>query len=215
MRTIATAVLFPLLAMAPALAAEIKAPAAPPGEFAVTVGGGNGLQLKAQAVKGFAELCGIEIATARAVASAPAAVPVSRQGIEVTVAGQAMEYLVPDRIVTSTDAVEPDVGWYTVDGDTNTVWSGSTNVAPAWLVFDYDAPVLVRHVDIGFADCVRTNLVFLGSDDGTALHALGERLEHGGARLRQLWMVFPPDAAGTAPVIREIRVGGNAVEGAE
>ena len=164
--------------------------------FNATVSDGNGLQIEFTGAKNNAEINGIEIESA----DAPKRTASSAGG-----ARSVPARLVPDTVLTSEDPILAEAGWAAVDGNPQTAWQASGSEG-AWICLGYDRPILVRQVEVQFADGSPQTLQVLASADAVEWIDWSAEEDREAEEIRYLWLLFPAAPAEPPPAVLEIDV---------
>ena len=107
-------------------------------------------------------------------------------------------------MITSDDDDQHTNGYSAVDGNTNTVWTGSRDAIGWWLALGYNCALDPDAVVVILAETSSTNLQIYASSDALAWDSLDDVRSQPQSGLNYLWLIFQPDASGQPPSVREI-----------
>jgi hypothetical protein len=97
-------------------------------------------------------------------------------------------------------------GWSAVDGNASTSWVGQKGARGWWIAVTYGKSIKVRDVQVDLAEGSANGAQFLYSLDGKTWEPLSVDLFDGPVELGYLWVIFPANASGAVPNVKEIRL---------
>lgn len=109
-------------------------------------------------------------------------------------------------VITSQELQQPGSGRAAVDGDKNTIWTGTRGVGGWWLALAYDAPKMLYGLLPDWGCDSLTNVQYLASEDAQHWESLQFPLTNAPVKINYLWVVFPDDGSGRVPAVRELNI---------
>ena len=109
-------------------------------------------------------------------------------------------------VTTSDDAATGTNGLAAVDGNTKTAWVGNPKANGWWIALTYEKAFSLSDLNVTLGDGSPTNVTCMYSTNADNWYELRPALTNGAVKLNYLWLIFPADGSGVAPVVREIEV---------
>ena len=163
----------------------------------------GGLQIQGVGLVGVAQFNGIEVISAQTVPVRKAPATKSQARVSAgALAPVAAPEAWPLAVARSGNGEWTDAASL-VDGDTNTVWTGTPG-AESWTVaLDFEEPVSLESLQIDYAGAAWAEVGVVGTGDLVEWYNL-EDLEELPVACRALYLSFRGDGSGAVPAIREI-----------